>query len=102
MKILYFASLTGASILFGFSRSLSKIRKNDIATTEEAKLHEEAVGLARKALLKGTIYSVCGFSVFAIVSYKLFGQKLIRQLHENNNKRKDDDELSLYSSDFPK
>lgn len=82
IKIAYFTSLAGASILFGFSRTLSKTRNKidaTTATTEAAKLHEEGVALARKALFKATLYSVCGFGLFSIVSYKLFIKKWIKQ-----------------------
>lgn len=71
LKLLYFTSLAGASILFGFSYSLGRSRKsrNDIA---DAKIHGQAVDLAKKALMKATLYSVGSMSVIAITTYYLF------------------------------
>lgn len=77
VKIAYFTSLAGASILFGFGLTLNKLKK-DTSQTPEAVLHGEGAALARKALLKGTIYAVGGFGIFAIASYQLFGKKMIK------------------------
>lgn len=81
LKIAYFTTLTGASILFGFSYSLSKIRKNS-NVTPSAQLHDEAVGLARKALMRATLYSVGTMSIFAIASYHLVIKSIIKNQEE--------------------
>lgn len=91
LKVLYFTTITGASILFGFSTSVKKFNKESPANREAA-LHCEGVALARKALLRGTIYSVCGFGVFTTATYLLVGKKLISQFkkqHENSEPDKD-------------
>lgn len=90
IKIAYFTSLAGASILFGFSVTLGKLRKNNLETPE-AVLHEEGVALARRALLRGTLYSVGGFSVFAIASYHLFIWKMIGDFKEKSRKNNEQD-----------
>lgn len=74
IKIVYFTSLTGASILLGFGLTLGKFKKNASITTT---LHDEGAALARKALLRGTMYSVGGFGLFSVICYQLFGKKLI-------------------------
>lgn len=76
LKVAYFASIAGASILFGFSTTLSRLRKDPPG---QPTLHDEGVALARKALGRATIYSVCGFGVFALASYQLFGKELIER-----------------------
>lgn len=74
LKIAYFASIAGVSILAGFSTTLSRLRKDPPGPPN---LHDEGVALARKALGRATLYSVCGFSIFSFISYELFGRKLI-------------------------
>lgn len=74
IKIVYFTSLAGTSILLGFGLTLGKLKKNASTTTT---LHDEGAALARKALLRGTMYSVGGFGLFSVVCYQLFGKKLI-------------------------
>lgn len=91
IKIAYFTSLAGASILLGFSVTLNKLKKN-IPDTPEAALYEEGTALARKALMRGTIYSICGFSLFAVASYKLFGKTMIENF---NAKAKNNDEKDI-------
>lgn len=76
LKIVYFASIAGVSILVGFSTSLSRLRKDPPGPLT---LHDEGVALARKALGRATLYSLCGFSVFAFLSYSLFGRELIEK-----------------------
>lgn len=76
LKIAYFASIAGVSILVGFSTTLSRLRKDPPGPLT---LHDEGVALARKALGRATLYSVCGFSVFAFISYNLFGRELIER-----------------------
>ena len=97
-KILYFTSVAGASILFGFSRTISKLNKEQAgAKSPEAGVYEEAVALARKALLRSTIYSCCGFGLFLFGSYHLFGKKLIERRAEEF--KKSDGPTSILSRD---
>lgn len=90
VKVAYFSSLAGASILFGFSFTLSKIRKST-PDTPDSILYEEGVALARKALMRGTIYSVGGFTLFAVGSYALFGRKLIDEFNSKAKKNQEQD-----------
>lgn len=76
LKIAYFASIAGVSILVGFSTTLSRLRKDPPGPPT---LHDEGVALARKALGRATIYSICGFSIFALTTYQLFGKDLIEK-----------------------
>lgn len=65
VKIAYFATLAGGSILLGFNYAIGKARKTS-ESSEAGKLHQQGVELARKALARATLYSVGGFS-FAII-----------------------------------
>lgn len=62
IKIAYFTSLAAVSTLIGFSTTIGKARNS--SKTPEAKVYEEGVALARRALFRGTAYSVGGFSIF--------------------------------------
>lgn len=89
LKVAYFVSLTGASILFGFSLTLNKFKK-DLAgpdVSPRAQVYQEGAALARKALLKGTLYSFCGFGLVAITSYHLFGKSLIQDFKSKTKDR---------------
>lgn len=86
IKVAYFASLAGMSMTLGFSYSLSRIRKSSTEGPDAA-LYGEGVALARKALLKGTIYAVCGCTLFAMVSYKLFFKNMIREFRDDKIRR---------------
>lgn len=90
IKVAYFASLASASMLFGFSLTLNKARKTPLETPEQA-LVEEGIALARKALFRGTVYSVCGFSIFAFTSYHLFGKKIIERFKASMKKSDEQD-----------
>lgn len=81
LKLAYFATLTGASILFGFSYSLGRIRKstND---NPDAKLHAEAVRLAKKALFRASIYSIGSMSLAAFATYHLVIKSTIERQKE--------------------
>lgn len=91
VKIAFFSTLAGASILFGFSTTLNKLRKST-PDTPDAVMYEEGVALARKALFRGSIYSICGFGVVAFASYRLFGRKMIDNF---NSKAKNNDEKDI-------
>lgn len=86
IKVAYFTGLTGMSITLGFSVSLSKLRKTT-NETKDAVIYEEGAALARKALMRGTIYAVCGCTLFAILSYKLFVKKMIQDFNQNTDNK---------------
>lgn len=65
LKVAYFVSLAGTSILVGFSYSINKFRKNHTGPDREA------VALAKKALLRGTIYSVSFCGILGAVIYRI-------------------------------
>ena len=82
VKIVFFTSIAGVATLFGFSTTLGKLRKDapfgeSPSPKTSAQLHQEGVALARKALFRATTYTVCGFGAFVLVTYHLFGKKLI-------------------------
>lgn len=81
LKIAYFTTLAGASILFGFSYSLGRLRKskND---NPDAKIHAEAVALARRALLRASIYSIGSMSLAAFTSYHFVIKSTIERQKE--------------------
>lgn len=80
LRVAYFASIACTSILVGFSFTVNKLRKSTPENTD-AVLYEEGAALARKALMRGTIYSVIGFGCFAVASYNLFGKHWIREFN---------------------
>lgn len=98
IKIAYFTSLAGASMLFGFSVTLNKLRKS-APETSETKLYGDGVALARQALMRGTIYAIGGFSIFAFASYKLFGKRLIEDF-KIKAKRNDEEDIKYLEELF--
>jgi hypothetical protein len=98
LKIAYFASIAGVSILVGFSTTLSRLRKDPPGPPT---LHDEGVALARKALGRATLYSICGFGVFALASYQLFGKELIeRKAKEYRAARERESDLPVEIKDY--
>lgn len=85
LRVAYFASIACTSILVGFSLTVNKLRKSTPENVEAA-LYEEGAALARKALMRGTIYSVIGFSCFAVTSYHLFGKQWIKNFNDRTKK----------------
>lgn len=81
LKIAYFTTLTGASILFGFSYSLGRVRKstND---NPDAKIHAEAVTLARRALFRASMYSIGSMSLAAFATYHFVIKPTIERQRE--------------------
>lgn len=91
IKIVYFTGIALASILIGFKRTVGN------ATSPDAKLHNEAVSLAQRALARGTMYSVGGFTALATASYYLFGKKMITESRERHKEpTKEDDIVNLF------
>jgi hypothetical protein len=76
---LFFTFVTTVGVLSGFSFSLgtTKKRETEELTNKELRVyhqnHNRGVELARKALLKATLYSVGGFSLFCFSVWKLSG-----------------------------
>lgn len=75
---LFLTSLTGASIIGGFGMTLAMAKKQDprnfakgIHGTHE--IPESGISLATRALARGTLYSVAGFSLFCFTVWKLMG-----------------------------
>jgi hypothetical protein len=76
---LFFTVITSFSILTGFGYSLSATKKKETKDYPKGlekklyNLHESGAELARRALLRATIYSVSGFSIFCFCIWKLSG-----------------------------
>lgn len=87
VKIVFFTSIAGVATLFGFSSTLGKLRKDSPypetpSPKTSAQLHQEGVALARKALLRATVYTVCGFGTAMFISYHLFGKSILQNKAE--------------------
>lgn len=72
LKVVYFTTLASASLLAGFSLTINK-NKLDPSSSSEAKLHNEGVALAKKALMRGSLYAMTGMGIIALASYGIFG-----------------------------
>lgn len=76
---LFFTFITSVGILSGFGYSLSVTKKQDSKSYLKGiqpnlfEVHESGAGLARRALLRATLYSVTGFSLFCVGVWKLSG-----------------------------
>ena len=76
---LFFTFVTAFGLLSGFGLSLGATKKQDSKSYSKGvkqnihNLHESGAALARRALLKATIYSVSGFSLFCFSVWKLSG-----------------------------
>ncbi|KAK3734936.1 hypothetical protein RRG08_038960 [Elysia crispata] len=75
---LFLTSLTGASILGGFGMTLAMAKKQDPKNFAKGihgsrEIPESGVSLATRALARGTLYSVAGFSLFCFTVWKLMG-----------------------------
>lgn len=86
-KVGYFITLASASVIAGFSFTVNQARKNNSKQT----IHEEGFALARKALLRGSIYSITGFCIFCTTSYQLFGKEMISNFNAKAKKNDDED-----------
>lgn len=85
LRVAYFMSIAFTSTLVGFSLTVNRLRKNTPESID-AVLYEEGAALARKALMKGTIYSLVGFGCFTFTSYHLFGKHWIRNFNARANR----------------
>jgi hypothetical protein len=76
---LFFTVITSFGILTGFGFSLSATKKRETKNYPKElekklhNLHESGADLARKALLRASIYSLSGFSIFCLCVWKLSG-----------------------------
>uniref|UniRef100_A0A6M2CSA3 Transmembrane protein 242 n=1 Tax=Rhipicephalus microplus TaxID=6941 RepID=A0A6M2CSA3_RHIMP len=74
----FLAGVAGAAAIFGFGMTLAQAKKRDPENfaeglTASQKLHESGSRLALRALGRGTLYSVTGFSIFCFVAWKAMG-----------------------------
>ncbi|RUS86177.1 hypothetical protein EGW08_006071 [Elysia chlorotica] len=75
---LFLTSLTGASILGGFGMTMAMAKKQDPTNFAKGihgsrEIPESGVALATRALARGSLYSVAGFSLFCFTVWKLMG-----------------------------
>lgn len=76
---LFFTLVTTIGLLSGFGYSFSSTKKRETKNIGKQKLHnyynlhDSGVELARRALLRATLYSVTGFSLFCLTVWKLSG-----------------------------
>ncbi|KAH9380987.1 hypothetical protein HPB48_008201 [Haemaphysalis longicornis] len=68
----------GAAAIFGFGMTIAQAKKRDPETfaqglTASEALHESGAKLALRALRRGTLYSITGFSLFCFVVWKAMG-----------------------------
>jgi hypothetical protein len=76
---LFFTAITSFGILAGFGFSLSATKKRETKNYPKElerklhNLHESGADLAKKALLRASIYSLSGFSIFCLCVWKLSG-----------------------------
>uniref|UniRef100_A0A224Z6S0 Transmembrane protein 242 n=1 Tax=Rhipicephalus zambeziensis TaxID=60191 RepID=A0A224Z6S0_9ACAR len=74
----FLAGVAGAAAIFGFGMTLAQAKKRDPENfaeglTASQKLHESGSKLALRALGRGTLYSVTGFSLFCFLAWKAMG-----------------------------
>lgn len=76
---IFFAIVSSIGVLSGFGYSLGSVKKREIKTLSNKKLRdlyylqESGAELAKRALLRATLYSVSGFSLFCFTVWKLSG-----------------------------
>jgi len=81
------ATVTGASIIFGFGMTLAMAKKRDPNFFNKGlmgskEIPESGSSLALRALGWGTLYSVSGFSLFCFGVWKLMGVSNLREFRE--------------------
>ncbi|XP_077540787.1 transmembrane protein 242 [Haemaphysalis longicornis] len=74
----FLAGVAGAAAIFGFGMTIAQAKKRDPETfaqglTASEALHESGAKLALRALRRGTLYSITGFSLFCFVVWKAMG-----------------------------
>ncbi len=76
-KGLFFTLITAVGVISGFGISLGSTKKQNSKLVKNKKnlnyLHASGAELARKALLRATLITVSGFSVFCFSVWKLSG-----------------------------
>lgn len=76
---IFFAIISSIGVLSGFGYSLGSVKKREIKSLNNKKLRdlyylqESGTELARRALLRATLYSVSGVSLFCFSVWKLSG-----------------------------
>lgn len=76
---IFFSLISSIGVLSGFGYSLGSVKKREIKNLNSKKvrdlyyLQESGAELARRALLRATIYSVSGVSLFCFSIWKLSG-----------------------------
>jgi len=83
----FLASVTGASILFGFGLTLAMAKKRDPnffskGLVGSKDIPESGGSLALRALGWGTLYSVTGFSAFCFLVWKAIGVNNLPEFRE--------------------
>ncbi len=78
-KGFFFTLITAVGVISGFGISLGSTKKQNSKLVKNKKnidyLHASGAALARKALLRATILTVSGFSIFCFSIWKLSGAK---------------------------
>lgn len=74
----FLAGVAGAAAIFGFGATIAQAKKRDPETfaqglTTSQALHESGTKLALRALRRGTLYSITGFSLFCFLVCKAMG-----------------------------
>lgn len=74
----FLAGVAGAAAIFGFGMTIAQAKKRDPETfaqglTASQALHESGTKLALRALRRGTLYSITGFSLFCFLVWKAMG-----------------------------
>lgn len=77
-EIAFLTGVAGAAAIFGFGMTIAKAKKRDPETfaqglTTSQALHESGTQLALRALRRGTLYSITGFSLFSFLVWKAMG-----------------------------
>lgn len=74
----FLAGVAGAAAIFGFGMTIAQAKKRDPETfaqglTTSQAIHESGTKLALRALRRGTLYSITGFSLFCFLVWKAMG-----------------------------
>ncbi|XP_003746860.1 transmembrane protein 242 [Galendromus occidentalis] len=86
-EILFMSTLAGFSMLLGFSATLAKTKKDcpkdfTKGMMASAELPESGTALAMRALGRGTLYAVGGFSIFCFAVWKAMGVKDLKEFRQ--------------------
>lgn len=90
-EIAFFTCIAGMSVLGGFATTVAMAKKKDpgwfakgLAATRE--VHESGGSLAMRALARGSLYAVGGFTLFCLAAWTLSG---VSSMSEFRQKTKD-------------